>query len=228
MKLSDIINEDLRRVDGRWALVSKSNPDKVLQYYRGDRDQKPSKDWVNRVERRVHSFEDDDLIPSTELLPEAEYKGRKVTLNKPFRTPGGPRKFAVYVKNDAGNVVIVRFGDPNMEIKRDDPDRRRNFRARHNCDDARDRTTPRYWSCYQWRAGARVAEDFGCQDMSENISVTGTELAQQARKKNLVPGTDAWFKHWFSLPLMRREDFEFAKTELINYITEVRKKSCKR
>ena len=80
----------------------------------------------------------------------AEYQGREVTLNKPFRTKGGSKKFAVYVKNDAGNVVIVRFGDPNMEIKRDDPEARKNFRARHNCADAKDRTKAAYWSCRMW------------------------------------------------------------------------------
>lgn len=79
----------------------------------------------------------------------AEYKGRKVKLNKPFRTPNGPKKFAVYTKNENGKVVIVRFGDPNMEIRRDDPERRRNFRARHNCDNPGPKWKPRYWSC-QW------------------------------------------------------------------------------
>lgn len=79
----------------------------------------------------------------------AEYKGRKVKLNKPFRTPNGPKKFAVYTKNESGNVVIVRFGDPNMEIRRDDPERRRNFRARHNCDTPGPKWKARYWSC-QW------------------------------------------------------------------------------
>ncbi len=64
--------------------------------------------------------------------------------------------FKVYVKNDKGNIVKVNFGDPNMEIKRDDPARRKSFRARHNCDTAKDKTTARYWSCYQWRAGAKV------------------------------------------------------------------------
>lgn len=99
----------------------------------------------------------EEMTPSTEeVLNESEYQGRKVTLNKPFRTPGEKKKFAVYVKNDSGKVIIVRFGDPNMEIKRDDPDRRASFRARHNCADAKDRTTPRYWSCYQWRSGSKV------------------------------------------------------------------------
>jgi hypothetical protein len=90
------------------------------------------------------------------VIEESEYQGKKVKLNDPFRTPGKKKKFAVYVKNESGTVVIVRFGDPNMEIKRDDPDRRRNFRARHNCADPGPKWKARYWSCYQWRAGAKV------------------------------------------------------------------------
>ncbi len=80
----------------------------------------------------------------------------KKTLNKPFRTPGGPKKFSVYVKNEKGNIVKVNFGDPNMEIKRDDPKRRASFRARHNCDNPGPKTKARYWSCKQWRAGKKV------------------------------------------------------------------------
>ena len=80
----------------------------------------------------------------------AEYKGRKVTLNKPFRTPGGPKKFAVYTKNESGNVVIVRFGDPNMKIKKNIPERRKSFRARHNCDNPGPKWKARYWSCRAW------------------------------------------------------------------------------
>jgi hypothetical protein len=79
----------------------------------------------------------------------------KRRLNQPFRTPGENKKFAVYV-NDDGKDKIVRFGDPDMEIKREDPERRANFRARHNCDEKTDKTTPGYWSCQQWRAGTKV------------------------------------------------------------------------
>ena len=85
----------------------------------------------------------------------AEAKEKK-TLNKPFRTPGGPKKFSVYVKNEKGNVVKVNFGDPNMEIKRDDPKRRKSFRARHNCANPGPKTKARYWSCKQWRSGTKV------------------------------------------------------------------------
>lgn len=80
----------------------------------------------------------------------AEYQGKQVTLNKPFYTPGEKKKSAVYVRNPKGTVIKVRFGDPNMEIKKDNPERRKNFRARHNCDTATDKTTPRFWSCRAW------------------------------------------------------------------------------
>jgi hypothetical protein len=87
----------------------------------------------------------------------AEYQGRKVTLNKPFRTSNGPKKFAVYTKNESGNIVIVRFGDPERSIKRDDPKRRKSFRARHKCDtDPGPKWKSRYWSCRQWRSNAPV------------------------------------------------------------------------
>jgi len=75
-------------------------------------------------------------------------KGKK--LNKPFRTPSGPKKFSVYVKNENGNVVKVNFGYPNMRIKDNIPGRRKNFRARHNCDNPGSKTKARYWSCRQW------------------------------------------------------------------------------
>ena len=78
------------------------------------------------------------------------------TLNKPFLTPDGPKKRAVYVKNEKGNVVKVTFGDPNMRIKKSNPERRKSFRARHNCDNPGPKHKARYWSCFQWRAGAKV------------------------------------------------------------------------
>ena len=101
----------------------------------------------------------------------AEYKGRKVTLNKPFRTKGGAKKFAVYVKNSSGNVVIVRFGDPNMEIKRDDPKRRKAFRDRHNCSEKKDKTKAGYWSCKMWSSTPvnKMSSEIGdCGDKKED------------------------------------------------------------
>lgn len=91
-----------------------------------------------------------------EVIEEAEYQGKKVTLNDPIRTSGESKKFKVYVKNDKGNVVVVRFGDPDMEIRRDNPEARKNFRARHDCANKKDKTKAGYWSCWQWRAGSKV------------------------------------------------------------------------
>ena len=73
-------------------------------------------------------------------------------LNKPFRLPkGSNKKFAVYVKSkQTGKIIKVTFGDPNLSIKRNDPERKASFRARHNCEDAKDKTSPRYWSCRMW------------------------------------------------------------------------------
>lgn len=85
-------------------------------------------------------------------LEEAEYQGREVELNKPTR--GDVKKFKVYVKNDKGNVVKVNFGSPDMEIKRDDPEAKKSFRARHKCDQKKDKTSAGYWSCRSWSSNA--------------------------------------------------------------------------
>lgn len=94
--------------------------------------------------------------PVQELL-EAEYQGKSVTLNQPFRTPGGPRKFSVYVKNDKGNIIKVNFGDPNATIKNNDPKAAASFQARHKCSEQKDKTSAAYWSCNV----ARYAKSLG-------------------------------------------------------------------
>ena len=82
-----------------------------------------------------------------ENINESTFKGRKVKLNKPFRTSGASRKFAVYTKNDKGKVVLVRFGQPGMKIRNDDPKKSKSFRARHRCSTPGPRWKPRWWSC---------------------------------------------------------------------------------
>ena len=83
------------------------------------------------------------------VIEEAEYQGYKVQLNKPMQ--GDVKKFKVYVKNPAGRIVKVNFGDPDMRIKKSNPDRRRSFRARHHCDtNPGPKTKARYWSCRKW------------------------------------------------------------------------------
>jgi hypothetical protein len=102
-------------------------------------------------------------------INEAEYHGKKVSLGKPKK--GDVKKFKVFVKNKKGKVVKVNFGDPNMEIKRDNPKRRKSFRARHKCAQAKDRTTPKYWSCRMWskKPVSKIVED-GLQE-SKKISI---------------------------------------------------------
>lgn len=78
------------------------------------------------------------------------YRGETFSgYNKPKRTSGGNKKFAVLAKK-GDEVKLVRFGDPNMTIKKSNPERRANFRARHNCDTAKDKFSARYWSCKKW------------------------------------------------------------------------------
>ena len=91
----------------------------------------------------------------------------KRPLNKPMRDDGN-KKFKVYVRDpSSGNIVTVRFGDPNMEIKRDSPERRSSFRARHKCSEQKDITSAAYWSCKMWEKSSSV---------SDNINKTNAEL----------------------------------------------------
>jgi hypothetical protein len=99
-------------------------------------------------------------------ITEAEYRGRKVSLGKPFRTPSGPKKFSVYVKKPNGNVVKVNFGhkgeggQKTMKIKKSNAARRRSFRARHRCDSPGPRDKARYWSCrFGWPSSGKGAID---------------------------------------------------------------------
>jgi hypothetical protein len=132
---------------------AKNNMDQVFDFLmneiKGDDSDVQSESYLPNIKgKKIY----EDQYGSVEILPiqESEYKGRKVTLNKPFYTPDGPKKRSVYVKNSKGNVVKVNFGDPNMEIKRDIPSHRKSFRARHKCSEKKDKTTPGYWSCKAW------------------------------------------------------------------------------
>jgi hypothetical protein len=95
----------------------------------------------------------------SELIVEAEHQGKTVQLNKPFRTPNGPKKFSVYVTNDKGNVVKVNFGDTTgLSIKRDQPERRKAYRARHGCNNPGPKWKANYWSCQMWRSDKSVGQ----------------------------------------------------------------------
>ncbi len=131
--------------------------------------------------RKPEGFEE---IVTNEAWAAEKEKGKK--LNKPFRTSGGPKKFSVYVKNDKGNVVKVNFGDPNMEIKRDDPARRKSFRARHNCENPGPKWKARYWSCKMWSKksvtkvtkGSELSDD----ELIDLLDESDAELTKDQKK----------------------------------------------
>lgn len=91
---------------------------------------------------------EEDIEFWDDVIVEAEYRGRKVKLNKPMR--GDVKKSKVYVKNAKGNVVKVNFGDKKMRIKKSNPKNRKSFRARHNCKNPGPKWKARYWSCKAW------------------------------------------------------------------------------
>jgi hypothetical protein len=82
-----------------------------------------------------------------DILAEAKHKGKNVNLGKPFRTPGGPKKFAVYVRKPGGGIKKVTFGDPKLKVRNRNKGAAKSFRARHKCSQKKDRTTAGYWSC---------------------------------------------------------------------------------
>lgn len=90
---------------------------------------------------------DAPLELNDDVIQEAKHRGKNVKLNSPFRTPGGPKKFAVYVKTPGGTIKKVTFGDPNMRVRNRSKARAKSFKARHKCSQKKDRTTAGYWSC---------------------------------------------------------------------------------
>ncbi len=134
-----------------------------------------------------------------ELEEAADSGSKKVKLNKIMR--GDVKKYKVYVRNDKGNVVKVNFGDPNMEIKRDDPDRRKNFRARHNCDNPGPKWKARYWACKTWSAkpvSAMLKEDqeqlAEAKNKAKNPKKWSSCISQAKQKFEVYPSAyaNAW------------------------------------
>ena len=140
--------------DGQAVYMPAESHEEYLEYYREDDDQEeqegPSMDRIEALRAIVQEVMKEDFA-------KAEYQGQKVTLNKPRRLSGGNKKFEVFVQ-DGDKVKRVTFGDPNMEIRRDNPKARANFRSRHSCDTATDKTSARYWSCRMWEGGTSVSE----------------------------------------------------------------------
>ena len=115
-----------------------------------------------------------------------EYEGRKVKLDDPFRLPSGSKKkFGVYVKNpDTGNIIMVKYGDPNLSIKRDEPGRLKNFRARHNCDSPGPKTKARFWSCKFWEKGKPVSKLLKQGKVKEDSCDCGCDVHEDTHWKD--------------------------------------------
>jgi len=133
----------------RTDLLAKYGPEAVGQAidevadFVGDVDEIGSSDvsgWIRHVEQMLSNMPNE--------MDEAKYQGREVPLGKPMK--GDVKKSKVYVRGPKGNVVKVNFGQKGMKIKKNIPGRRKNFRARHNCDNPGPRWKARYWSCRAW------------------------------------------------------------------------------
>ena len=142
-------------------------------------------DFSDEIRARILAEVGSEEEISKESWAAEKQKGK--SLNKPFRTPGGPKKFSVYVKNEKGNVVKVNFGDPNMEIKRDDPARRKSFRARHNCDNPGPKTKAKYWSCKMWSKKSVTKVTKGEEEAEEEVLefLNESESALTEKQKKL-------------------------------------------
>ena len=145
----------VHEIDGQAVYMPCGSHEEYLDYYRTEDENKPSEDRLEALRVIVQEV-------MKEEFAKAEYQGEKVTLNKPRRLSGGNKKFEVFVM-DGSKVKRVTFGDPNMEIRRDNPKARANFRSRHSCDTATDKTSARYWSCRMWEGGTSVS------DLTKNI-----------------------------------------------------------
>ena len=145
----------VHEIDGQAVYMPCGSHEEYLDYYRTEDEDKPSEDRLEALRVIVQEV-------MKEEFAKAEYQGEKVTLNKPRRLSGGNKKFEVFVM-DGSKVKRVTFGDPNMEIRRDNPKARANFRSRHSCDTATDKTSARYWSCRMWEGGTSVS------DLTKNI-----------------------------------------------------------
>jgi len=136
--------------NGQAVYMPAESHEAYLSYYAPETKDDPSVDRIEALRAIVQEVLKTDFA-------KAEYQGEKVTLNKPRRIQGGNKKFEVFVQ-DGGKVKRVTFGDPNMEIRRDDPKARSNFRSRHICDSKKDKTTAGYWSCRMWEANTSVGD----------------------------------------------------------------------
>ena len=148
----------IHEYDGQAVFMPAKSHQEYIRYYEVDSyDEKPEEMQEAPSSNRMEALRVLIQEIMKEEFAKADYQGQKVTLNKPRRIQGGTKKFEVFVQ-DGSKVKKVTFGDPNMEIRRDNPKARANFRARHSCDTAKDKTSARYWSCRMWEGGTSVSD----------------------------------------------------------------------
>ena len=150
IELGKVYSNPFARAFGK---IKEDIDDDIDEYDVDEDDIEEMEDFIAFLKTKVKEKE-----AYNESLNEAEYQGRKVELGKPMQ--GDVKKFKVYVKNPAGNVVKVNFGhggtsaaakgEKTMKIRKSNPKARKSFRARHNCDNPGLRTKARYWSCRKW------------------------------------------------------------------------------
>jgi hypothetical protein len=140
IKLTNIINEDY--VED--YPFDQPEHNFTLDYDELDVEEEDEEDFLNFLKSYTTELKE----ANCNCVFEAEYQGREVKLGKPMA--GDVKKFKVYVKNPQGNVVKVNFGQKGVKIKKNNPERRKSFRARHNCENPGPRHKARYWSCRKW------------------------------------------------------------------------------
>ena len=154
VELGEDDSEKIKKNESLWANIHKKR--QRIKRGSGERMRKKGEKGAP-TPAQMKRAKGESLNEWGEITEKAEYNGRPVDLNNPTR--GDKKKYKVYVRNEKGNVVKVEFGDPNMEIKRDDPARRKSFRARHQCDpNPGPKYKARYWSCKFWEKGKSVTD----------------------------------------------------------------------
>jgi hypothetical protein len=150
--IENLVNDKLTTIQKQWAMGEMKAIEKDLK--KDDTGLEDLDEYDVESEQDIKEFVQ-FMREYKQPLQEAEYQGRKVQLGKPMQ--GDIKKFKVYVKNPKGKVVKVNFGfggssakGKRMNIKKNNPERRKAFRARHNCDSPGPRTKARYWSCRKW------------------------------------------------------------------------------
>jgi hypothetical protein len=144
IRLSNLLKEE-SEVDQLYKKGDTPQDNPYDDYDELDVEQEDMPDFINFLKSYQSSLDE----ANCSCVFEAEYQGREVKLGKPMQ--GDVKKFKVYVKNPkTGKIIKVNFGQKGMVIKKDNPERRKSFRARMHCDNPGPRTKANYWSCRKW------------------------------------------------------------------------------